>query len=317
LKNLLSLLAKICISVALLFFLFKRIDFTQTIFYIRTVEPRYFTYAVLLFLFVTYLGLVRWVVLLKIVKKDLSFGRILVSHCGGLFFNVFLPSTIGGDVARTVDLTVHTKDGSAVFATVLLDRLYGFLALVIISFAGYAYGYFFGLVRDFRLFLFILIFAVLIAGAFLVIFSKRAFNLASKIIIFKSLRDYLAKFHNCCYLFRFQKAAGVKAMILSLLIQGLFSVLVYFIGMSLGINLNFVYYFILIPIVSTISFLPISLGGLGLRENVAVTLFSPFVNAGDKVAAMSIMIFVLTSFIGIIGGVIYGIALHYRRLQRN
>ena len=154
----------------------------------------------------------------------------------------------------------------------------------------------------------------MVASAFLVIFSKRAFNLASKIIIFKSFRDYFAKFHDCCYLFRFQKAAIAKAIILSLLIQGLFSVVVYYIGMSLGIDLDFVYYFILIPIVNTISFLPISLGGLGLRDNVAVVLFSSAGVAADKVVAMTLLIFVFILLIGIAGGVVYGASLYNRRV---
>jgi len=260
------------------------------------------------------LGVVRWSVLLKIVKRDLPFKRILISHCGGLFFNVFLPSTIGGDIARTVDLSLHTKDSSAVFATVFLDRLCGFLALVIVSLTGFAYGYFCCLTRDLRLLTFIAILAAIVALAFLVIFSKRIYSLLNKIIIFKTLRDYLAKFHDCCYSFRFQKAAMLKTILLSLCIQGFFAVVAYFIGMSLGIKLGIVYYLILIPIVNTVSFLPISLGGLGLRDNVAVVLFSAFGVASDKVAAMTLLIFAFLFSVGIMGGIVYGTSLYSRRL---
>lgn len=298
-------------------FLFKHIDFQQTVFYIRTVDPAYFIYAILLFLLVISLGIVRWSVLLKTLKKDLSFWRIFVSHCGGLFFNVFLPSTIGGDIAKTVDLSIHTKDGSSIFATVFLDRLCGFLALVLISLIGFTYAYFNGLIQDLRLLVFILILAAMALCAFLLIFSKGAYNLASKIIIFKPLKNYFTKFHDCCYSFRFQKLAMLKTIALSLMIQGFFSVVVYFIGMSLGINLSVVYYLILIPIMNTISFLPISLGGLGLRDNVAVVLFSAYGVASDKVAAMTLLIFAFLFSVGIMGGIIYGSSLYSRRLQRN
>ena len=314
LKNFFSLIIKVSISIALLIFLFSRIDFKKTIFYMRTVEPQYFMYSILLFLFVVFLGVVRWSLLLRILKKDLSFKRILISHCGGLFFNVFLPSTIGGDIARTVDLSLHTKDNSSIFATVFLDRLCGFSALVTIALSGFLYGYLFGFTRDFRLLLFIAIFAILLISVFSVIFNKRIFIFFNRIIRFNLLKNYLAKFHNSCYSFRSQKTVLIKAVLLSLLIQGGFSVVLYFIGMSLGIKLNIAYYLIFIPIINTISFLPISLGGLGLRDNVAVVLFSTLGVASDRVAAMTLIIFAFLFFIGIAGGIIYGVALSTRRI---
>lgn len=261
-----------------------------------------------------FLGILRWSVLLKILKKDLPFSRIFVSHCGGLFFNIFLPSTIGGDVARTVDLSLHTKDSSSIFATVFLDRLCGFLALVLISAFGFAFGHFYGFSLDSRFMVFIIFLAMLVVSAFLVIFSKSIFNLVNRILIFQSLKNYFAKFHDCCYSFRFQKIALAKTIFLSLLIQGFFSVVVYFIGMSLGIELSVIYYLILIPIVNAVSFLPISLGGLGLRDNVAVILFSALGVASGKIAAMTLLIFAFLFSVGIMGGIIYGTSLCSRRL---
>ena len=313
-KNFISFIIKVSISIALLAFLFSRIDLKKTIFCMRTVEPQYFIYAVLLFLLVAFLGIVRWSVLLRIVKKDLSFQRIFISNCGGLFFNVFLPSTIGGDIVRTVDLSLHTKDNSSIFATVFLDRLCGLSALLIIAFSGFSFGYLFGFTKDYRLFLFIVIFAALVLFVYLLIFNKKVFALFNKIIKFNLLRSYLTKFHNSCYSFRFQKKVLLKAIILSLLIQGGYSIVLYFLGKSLGVNLNIVYFLIFIPIVNIISFLPISLGGLGLRDNVAVVLFSTLGVASDRVAAMTLINFAFLLFIGIVGGIVYSVALSSRRL---
>jgi uncharacterized protein (TIRG00374 family) len=313
-KNILKLILKIGISVILLILLFGRIDLRQTISHISKVEPLNFLFAVLIFLFVIFLGVVRWAVLLKISKKDLSFRRIFLSYCGGLFFNVCLPSTIGGDVTRTADLAFHTKDSSFVFATVFLDRLYGFLALVIIFLFGFAYSYFFGLGCDFKFLIIMSIFGAIIAFAYVLIFSQAAFNLIVKIVRIKFLREYLTKFHDSCYSFRSQKEVLFKTLLLSLLIQGLFSVCVYFIGLSLGIKLHIAHYMTLIPVMNTIAFLPISIGGLGLRDHVAVKLFSPLGVAEEKVFAMTILIFAFLFFVALVGGIIYGSSLYSRRL---
>lgn len=313
-KKILNFVIKVSISIALLIFLFSRIDLRKTIFYIRGVQLPYFICAFLLFLFLTFLGLVRWNVLLKILKKDLSYGRIFSSFCGGLFFNVFLPSSIGGDIARTVDLSVHTKDGSSIFATVFLDRLSGFVGLSLIALLGFFYGYFSGLTKDLILFLYIIILTIIIIFASFVIFNKRVFNFVNKIIVFEFLRKYLFKFHNCCYLFWSHKKALLNTIFLSILIQGFFSIVFYFIGLSLGIRLNIIYFLILIPIITTVTILPISIGGLGLRDNAAVILFSSLGVASDKIVAMTLLIFLFLFFVGALGGIIYGIALLNRRL---
>lgn len=313
-KNFLSFIAKVSISIALLIFLFNRIDLKKTLLYIRTVEPLYFLCAILLYVFVVFLCMIRWYILLKTLKHDLSFGRIFVSFCGGSFFNVFLPSSIGGDIVRTADLSGHTKDVSSIFATVFLDRLTGFLGLVIIAFFGFLYGYVCGLKYDPGLFLFIVIFTIILVSILLAIFSKRVFNLINRIIRFKFIKNYFTKFHNSCFSFRFQKIALLKTTLISILLQGLYSGVFYFVGMSLGIKLDIIYFLFFIPIISLITILPISIGGLGLRDNAAVVLFKTVGVASDKVVAMTLINFAFLFFIGIIGGIIYGSAIYSRRL---
>jgi len=314
-RNFFSLIIKISISALLLIFLFKRIDIKGVLVDIRSADMFYFSLAVILFLVVNILGFVRWVLLLRSFDKELSLKKICVSHSGGLFFNVFLPTTIGGDVVRTLDLTVHTKDSSFVFATVFIDRICGFLAITIIAFLGFLVGYSFNYIKDLSLFFIILIFTLLVILLFLITFTKKVYDLAYKLIPFKSVKDYIARFHNCCYQFRLNKSALIMAILLSLLIQGLFQFVFYLIGKSLGIHINPVYYFILIPIINIASFIPISIGGLGIRDNVAVALFARLGVMASKVAAMTLLVFALIVFLGFVGGIIYAIALHNRRLQ--
>mgnify|MGYP001569599304 CR=1 FL=1 len=316
-KKYFGLILKVSISAVLLIFLFRRIDFQKSLFYIRTVNVAYFIYALTLFLIILFLGLLRWNILLKTLKHDLSFGRIFVSFCGGLFFNTFLPSSIGGDIARAVDLSLHTKDASSIMATVFLDRLFGFVGLVLVAFFGFFLSYRYGITEDTKLLLIILMMTLLLCAIFLVLFSKRAFLLFHTVIPFKFLKDFLEKFHQSCYVFRFQKKALAQTFVLSVLIQGGFSFVMYFIGMSLGISAHIVYYLVFIPIVSSISILPISIGGLGVRDNAAVVLFSRIGVAADRVVAMTLLSFAFLLFVGLIGGGIYGFALYSRRIQRD
>ena len=49
-----------------------------------------------------------------------------------IFFNLFLPSTVGGDIVRIADLRNHIRKTKEIAATVLVDRLVGFCALGLI-----------------------------------------------------------------------------------------------------------------------------------------------------------------------------------------
>jgi len=315
LRKIIILITKVGISIGLLIILFKRIDtnLKETLFYIRTADPLYFFAAALLFIFVIYLGLARWNIFLKSVKKDLPYSRIFVSFCGGLFFNVFLPSSIGGDIVRTTDLSLHTKDSSSIFATVFLDRIVGFVGLVLVAFLGFILGYFYGLRYSPQLFLFMLIFTALLISILASVFSKKFFNLLSKLMIFGFLKRYFTKFHERCYSFRFQKVTLIKTILLSFLLQVCFSTVYFLVGLSLGIKIDIIHYLIFVPIISSVTVLPISIGGLGLRDNTAVVLFSTLGVAADKVVAMTLINFAFLFFVGIAGGLIYAIVLYGRK----
>jgi uncharacterized membrane protein YbhN (UPF0104 family) len=85
------------------------------------------------------------------------------------------------------------------------------------------------------------------------------------------------------------------------------------VGLSLGIKIDIIHYLIFVPIISSVTVLPISIGGLGLRDNTAVVLFSTLGVAADKVVAMTLINFAFLFFVGIAGGLIYAIVLYGRK----
>ena len=240
-----------------------------------------------------------------------------MSFMGGLFFNLFLPSSIGGDSAKVVDLSLYTKDSSFVLATTILDRLCGFTGLFLIAFFSFFYGFFVGIISDFALLFVIVLLGIGVILLWSIFLGRRFFKFFINFVKFKRLQNYFIRFHDACCKLRFQKNILLKAIFISLFIQGGLSVVCYFIGLSLGINLSLFYYFVFIPLVTVISMVPISIGGLGMRDNAAVLLFSSLQVAEEKIVAMTLLLFSLFVFIGIIGGCIYGFALYSRRLQYN
>jgi hypothetical protein len=70
------------------------------------------------------------------MELEARFKRLLSHFLAGQFLSNVLPSTIGGDVLRMARLTKDSGDGPGSFASVVLERLTGWVVLPLITFMG-------------------------------------------------------------------------------------------------------------------------------------------------------------------------------------
>jgi uncharacterized protein (TIRG00374 family) len=70
----------------------------------------------------------RWLLLVRGLHAEVSFGRLVELYYVGSFFNVFLPSGFGGDVVRILEISRDIPADIAT-GTVLIDRLTGLMML--------------------------------------------------------------------------------------------------------------------------------------------------------------------------------------------
>lgn len=82
------------------------------------------------------LSAVRWSAVLDSLGISAPFRRLLNLYLAGQFMGNVLPSTIGGDALRVARLSKETRDGPNVFASVVLERLTGWLVLPVITLTG-------------------------------------------------------------------------------------------------------------------------------------------------------------------------------------
>ena len=74
----------------------------------------------------------------------------------------------------------------------------------------------------------------------------------------------------------------------------------FFIGVSLGIIISFIYFLAILPIATLISHVPVTIGGLGTREAAMIYLFNLFGVEATKIFSMSI----ISLFMGLIPSII-------------
>lgn len=320
LKKSLSVIVRISISIALLIFLikFNKIDVHSLISDIKSAHKPLLVVGFLIIFFVHTLGFFRWKMLLKTAGISAPLKKLISSFSGGVFFSIFLPSTIGGDLVRAADLAGHTNKTKEVIATVFLDRLSGYMGLVLVILPALLLGR--NLVLDKVVFSSVCAILVLLVIILFVLFNKFVYSIISKFLSSPGagrIKEAIKNMHQEIHLFRQHKRMIVANLAISFLIQLLMPICAYFIGLSLGINISPVYFLIFIPIISAITLLPIAIGGLGLREGLFVLYFAKAGVIKQLALAMSLLSFSFVVFYAAIGGLIYVLTVHHRRLQPN
>ena len=315
-KKLLGIILRVGISIALLVFLFGQVDGKALFRIIRGADIWLLLLAFLIFTLVYAVCLFRWEMLLKAVRVYLPVKRIIVSFSGGMFFNVFMPSTIGGDLVRSFDLAAHTKKGKEVVATVLLDRLSGYAGMVLVAVAAMIFGY--RLVQDRVVVLIVLAIVALLVLILLLLFNNFCFSKINRFFHASNssrLMTAIKNTHQELYYFRQRKRVLFLNLAYSLFVQVVAPVSYYLIAVALGIKTDIIYFFIFFPLIGAITLLPISIGGLGLRDAITIYFFAKAGMAKDAAFAISIMVFFYTLLLGALGGIIYVFTLHSRRVQ--
>jgi len=317
-KKILSILLRISVSLALLIFLFNQVDRKSLLEIIKSCDKGMLFLAFLVFFFNYLFCLIRWIMLLKEANIDLPLSRVIISFSGGIFFNLFLPSAIGGDVIRSIDLASHTRKPKEIVSTVILDRLSGSVGLVILIFFSLLLGW--NLIQDRSVLLSVGIIFALLSLILLVLFNDSLYSFINRFLNVPNagkFRNSIKNLHQEMHGFKHKKFAIFTNLLVSLLVQANSPVTFYLIALAIGLKIKLIYFFVFIPIIGAITMLPISLGGLGLRDATTIYFFAKAGVSRDLAFAMSLLNFSFILIYGSIGGLIYVLTVHHRRIQHH
>lgn len=294
--------ARVLLSLGALVFLFWRLGLQETLAELFQADVRLLLVAFTLFLISLFVRAWRWGVLLWALDLQVPFWRLVHLYFVGQFFSSFLPSQFGGDIVRAVELTEDTPPPAAV-GTVLVDRMTGVLVLFVIGLAalpfsaGYLPSWLIGLLVG-------VAGGGLLAGALLLegrVLLRLTSWLPERVSLSGSgpLGRIYAAITGCGW-----RALG-RAFAISLFFN-LMNILINFLcGRAVGIDLSLGYFIVTTPLISVTGMLPISVGGVGVRDWVVVALFSPVGVDSNAAAAMSLCLYGVSAATGLIGGILY------------
>jgi uncharacterized protein (TIRG00374 family) len=252
----------------------------------------------------TFLGALRWRVFLHMLDLRVPFWQGVRLFYLGLFFNTFLVGAVGGDAVKALVLIGQGRPRGAAVLSVIMDRLSGLGALVLMSclflLTQYKWLTQSPLVAGLIHFVFLYLVGVFVVLS--VTFWLAASGRADKIPRWMPLREKLAQLCSLYFLFvekwpRTLLAAGISCFML----LGYF--LVFYCAMrAYGVAPPLTQVFAFMPVVDIISALPISLGGVGVREKLFVVLLGDLLQVSAAVAVwISLTGFLTTLFWGLLG----------------
>ncbi len=306
-KKILSLGLKVVFSLAILIFILTTQTSIRDIMgKLRGVNPFWLLLSFSLHAFGLFASAIRWQILARAQGDDIPLSFLAKSYLVGTFFNNFLPTRFGGDIVRIWDGSRFSRSIIKSSAIVLVERFTGIIVLFL--FAVLASLCRLDIARQIPvvwLSLLLGLVGLLIIFSFFAPFSPRLLITIPARGLLDKARHKILQFRETILHYRKQKGPFLLATFWALLLQ-LNVILYYFlIGKALHLKIDFIDYFIFIPIVLVIQLIPITINGLGLREGSYIEIFKFYGIPAETAFSFSVIDVAFVLIIGVAGGIIY------------
>lgn len=251
---------------------------------------------------------IKWYMLLKSRGTVIELWRVYAFYNIGRFFNLILPTSLGGDVVRIYQLGKFTGKNHTAAASVIVERFTGMLTLMIV--AAIAVILNLKLFNQAWLSIALLCGIALMASLAWLIFDENSVQIfrkifGSKIKIVTKIFAKIDKLRKPIFEFKNDRNAMVWAIINSLIFQLLAVINVWLTALAFGNELTFLSLLVAVPVILFIMNIPFSIGGIGLME-FAYVFTLPLFGASASLALSTVLLIRAKSILdSIFGGIFY------------
>ena len=243
-------------------------------------------------------GISKWRLMVNVGGAGLNFRQAARCYFAGLCSTLFLPSIVGGDVVRASLALRLGKSNAGVLLGSFVDRLIDFVALGLLAATGVALAP--GMLAPQTHHVFVIVgiaLAVLLAicAPIVVWFPARHFSF--------DIRRRVARLRGAARSIHDERSYVGAALCLGLIAQASFIWLMAQVANSSGLHLPFRAWLFAWPLAKLSAVIPITQGGIGVREAALAALLIPF---GAR-AAVTVAVGLAWETVIISGGLIAGL----------
>ncbi len=247
----------------------------------------------------------KWQYLLRAQGGDISLWSLFCVYNIGTFWGVFLPSSLSTDVVRGYYLSQKTKNVEMAAASVVVDRMMGLFSLLfccLVSVMVYSSTF----SKEVTRFVLVLTFGCALATpcAFLQVvpdFLERRIPFFTRYAIGRKLIGMQRSFLS----YRQYPLVMLISFFNSLILQVIRAVTMYYTALAFQVDVELVKFFIIVPVTVIVIMIPVSIGGLGVREGSFVSLFGLVGLGLNESFAIAGTNSIMVTVVGLLGGVFY------------
>lgn len=282
------------VSLALLTYIFSQLDLSQIDEILVNSQPVLLLAVVFIYVLERLLAAYRWHLLLGTIHALIPWRIALQITFISSFFGNFLPGIVGSELIRIYAITKSTANLSAAVSTIVFDRAIGALALMGIALSAIAFA-----PKNIPVSINIasvVVLILLIVGLFVVTQSKsrekifKVFRYLSPDII----RPRIERLFLAIELIATRKKVLIVSVFLAIMFQLLRIIAVAVGAYALNYEIPIVYFLLYVPIILVVMMIPISIGGLGVREAGFVYFFGAELMPPEAAFTLSLVIYAAT-----------------------
>ena len=273
---------------------------------LETVRGSHLGFLVMSFLFTPLLYMwstFKWCVLARSIGMNVRYRSLFYYFVVGRFYNLVLPSNIGGDLVRVHMLGRASGRYADAAATVVVERLTGLVTLVALAFGAIAIA-----AADFHAAWLIGglgVISALLAAMCWAIIDERPFALAVRLLqgrnrLLDKLLVKLAKLHASILLYKGMPGVMAVAFLNSVIFY-LFATVNLWLTLRVFSDIGFLETLVANPILMIIMNLPLSIGNIGIME-FAYTFVMPVFGVGAQAALSAALLMRVKMLLAALGG---------------
>ncbi len=250
----------------------------------------------------------RWQQLLRAraIREDLPW--LVRAYFTSYTVGQVLPTSIGGDGWRMFETTKrHPGNGGPIAGSVLLERVLGGIATLILAAIGFALA-----IGQYDVGGYLWVELAFVLGAVVLafaLFSRRArgplsrtLPLARRLRIDRPLRAGYEGVHG----YRDHVGLLIGVMLLTLCVQAVRVLAIWLSGKAVGVDLSPRPYYVMGPLLFLVLLIPFTINGLAVREAFFVSFLGQLGVPADNAFATGFLFFVVTITLALPGAVILG-----------
>lgn len=288
-----KLFFKLLISAALLFLVFRYVHFNDVSSLVFSYTPQVLIEVIILQFLALAVAALKW----RVFLQEHSFKKLFRFTLVGQFYSLILPGQLLGEMAKAYRFSKGEEGRERLVASVAMDKITGIAGLLLVAVMGMICTKT-ELLGNWKIVIIVAL-VVVLAG----IFSFRFESVRSLMVKYLPFQRPLTPFINAYHEYAKDTTLIIRTVFLGVLFQLLAIWVTMILAHSLGINIALFDWFWIFSLVSVAVFVPVTIGGLGVREGIFVGLLGFFAVLPAEAVVLSLSVFALQILAGTVGGI--------------